>query len=111
MSDDYDRGRADQRMDEFAKHFAIINGSVADTAKALSSLTLAVQQLRDQHTADAATRVATAQALKEAADALTDKAREQQQTSDRRWSPMARLIAVTGVLIGIAGVIVVFVYH
>ena len=97
MSDDYERGHTAARMSNYDRHFERLNGSMDRNAAAIESLTLAVQQLRDQHEADARTRVSTAQALKEAAEALSAR-------SERRWSPVARISTVIGALVGLVGV-------
>jgi hypothetical protein len=82
-----DAGRIDARLGQMDRHFAAINGSVADTARELRQLTLAVQRLGDQAEASAATVIATAKALKEADEARRDK-------QESAWSPMQRALAV-----------------
>jgi hypothetical protein len=101
----YDRGieagRIEARLDEYAKHFAAINGSVADTARELHLLVLAVQRLEQQAVARDATVVTTAKALKEAEEARRDK-------STQSWSPFARLMAGLGGLAALATVLAVY---
>lgn len=95
----YDRGHAaggiEARLDAYDRHFEAINGSVADTARELHGLTLAVQRLGDQADASAATVLATASALKAADEARRAK-------SDQSWSPFQRIVAAVA---GLAGVV------
>lgn len=88
--DAYDRGaaagRIEARLEQYDQHFAAINGSIADTARELHELTLAVQRLGDQAVSRDATVVTTAAALKDAEDARRSK-------DDQSWSPIARLFA------------------
>jgi hypothetical protein len=91
QSDAYDRGHLAgeiaARLAGHDQHFASINGSLADIAKAMHALTLAVQRLGNQAEASAATAIATAKALKDA-----DEARRAQ--SERSWSPVQKFLAV-----------------
>jgi hypothetical protein len=101
-----DAGRIEARLDGFAEHFRVINGSVADTARELHSLGLQVQRLADQAIADAKTRVSTAEAVEkarqEAAGAIESERRARVDRSDTAWSPIQKIIAVVG---GVATVI------
>lgn len=105
-----DAGRIEARLDEFGRHFEVINGSVGDTARELHSLGLQVQRLADQAIADARTRVTTAEAVEkarqEAASAIESERRARVDRSDTAWSPVQRVIAVIG---GIATVILMIV--
>jgi len=102
--DAYDRGvgvgRIEQRLSEYDKHFKTINGSIADTARELHDLVLAVQRLADQAVADAKTRVTTAEAVEkarqEAAGALEAERRARVDRADTAWSPIQRGIALFG---------------
>jgi hypothetical protein len=89
-TDSYDRGHAAgeiaARLAGHDKHFAAINGSLADLATEMHSLTLAVQRLGDQSVARDATTLATAAALREAEEARRSK-------SDTSWSPWAKVFA------------------
>jgi hypothetical protein len=89
----YDRGaeagRIEARLAQYDQHFAAINGSIADTARELHALVLAVQRLGDQAVAREATVVTTAKALKDSEDARRDK-------STQSWSPFARFMAALG---------------
>ena len=99
----YDRGaeagRIEARLDQYDKHFQAINGSVADTARELHNLTLAVQRLGDQADASAATVIATASALKAADEARRDK-------TEQAWSPMQRGLAILAGLAAVIGAII-----
>jgi hypothetical protein len=97
----YDRGHAAgeiaARLAGHDQHFTAINGSLADFAREMHDLTLAVQRLSDQAVSRDATVIATAAALKDAEDARRDR-------SERSWSPLARFslaIAAVGALVGI----------
>jgi hypothetical protein len=100
--DAYDRGAAAgeiaARLAGHDKHFAAINGSLADIAKEMHALTLAVQRLGDQAVSRDATVVTTAAALKDAEDARRSK-------DDRSWSPIARLFAGLGAAAALASLI------
>jgi hypothetical protein len=95
----YDRGHAaggiEARLDQYDLHFAAINGSVADTAAALTALSMQVQRLADQAVARDATVLTTAAALKDAEDARRAK-------SEQTWSPFQRIVAAVA---GIAGIV------
>ena len=97
----YDRGHTAgeiaERLAGHDRHFAAINGSLADVAREMHSLTLAVQRLGDQAVARDATVVTTAKALKEAEDARRAK-------TEQSWTPVARLLAVLGGLAALAAV-------
>lgn len=99
----YDRGLTDGRIDArlagHDRHFDAINGSLARIANELHDLKLAVQRLADQAVSDATTRIATAEALEKA-----DLARRSR--NEQRWSPVARLLAVLGVVVAVAAIVV-----
>lgn len=105
-----DAGRIEARLDEFTRHFQVINGSVGDTARELRSLGLQVQRLADQAIADAMTRVSTAEAVEkarqEAAGAIESERRARVDRSDTAWSPVQKVIAVIGALATIVLMIV-----
>ncbi len=101
----YDRGVAAgeiaARLAGHDKHFAAINGSLADVAREMHALTLAVQRLGDQAVSRDATVVTTAAALKDAEDARRSK-------SETSWSPFARGIAVVATLATVAGLFLTY---
>jgi hypothetical protein len=78
------------------KHFASINGSLADIANEMHGLTLAVQRLGDQAEAAAKTVVTTAAALKAADDARRSR-------SESSWSPWQKAIAVLLAAVAVVG--------
>jgi hypothetical protein len=96
----YERGHAAgeiaARLAGHDRHFAAINGSLADLAREMHGLVLAVQRLGDQADATAKTTISTAAAL-----ASADQARR--DLTERRWSPFQKLIAVIGCVLGVAG--------
>lgn len=90
-------GRIEARLNGHDQHFAAINGSMASVAAEMHNLTLAVQGLRDQAIADAATVLKTASALKDAEEARRDK-------SEQSWTPLTRAFAVIATIATIIGV-------
>jgi hypothetical protein len=84
-------GEIAEQLRRHETHFAQINGSIADSAKELEGLRLAVQRLADQAEADAKTRVSTAAALKAA-----DEARR--LNAEQKWSPFAQAAVAVGAL-------------
>ena len=104
MPDDsaYERGvsagEIAQRLHDHDRHFTALNGSLGDVAAELRTLTLAVQRLGDAAESDRATVITTATALEKAAQARRD-------TSESRWSPTAKVIAVIGALAAVATVV------
>ena len=104
MPDDgaYERGvsagEIAQRLHDHDRHFETLNGSMGDVARELRGLTLAVQRLGDAANADRATVITTATALEKADQARRD-------TSESRWSPTAKVIAVIGALAAVGTVI------
>ncbi|MFC5268475.1 hypothetical protein ACFPJ1_40755 [Kribbella qitaiheensis] len=91
-------GKIDARLAGHDKHFATINGSLADVAKELHDLKLAVQRLGDQAVSRDATVVTTAAALKDAEDARRSK-------TESAWSPVAKAIAIGGVALVAIGTV------
>ena len=89
-------GEVAARLANHDKHFADINGHLAELAREMHEQTLALQRLADQASSRDATAVVTAKALKDADEARRAK-------SESSWSPMAKLLAVVAVLIAAAG--------
>jgi len=89
--DAYERGHLAgeiaARLAGHDKHFASINGSLADLATEMHELTLAVQRLGDQAISRDATVVTTAAALRDADEARRSK-------TEQSWSPVAKAFAV-----------------
>ena len=98
----YDRGtvagKIDARLAGHDKHFESINGSLAQIAKEMHDLTLAVQRLGDQAVSRDATVVTTAAALKDAEDARRSK-------TESAWSPWAKALAVIAGVAAVAGLV------
>lgn len=115
----YDRGdaagRIAQRLDGYDRHFMIINGSIADSAKAIHELSLQVQRLADQAVADAREREKTAAALeksrREMADAVESERAARAERSATAWTPLARIMTVLAALATILGIIGWFKTH
>jgi hypothetical protein len=112
MSDDanpeYTRGHReggqDARMAAYDIHFRSINGSVKDTGEALIALSSVVEGLRgdirairDRMDAEASTRIATAQALKDQVDQKRDM-------SSDSWAPYSRWLTVVSVIVAVAAI-------
>jgi len=91
-------GEIAQRLHDHDRHFEALNGSLGDVAAELRGLTLAVQRLGDAAESDRATVITTATALEKAAQARRD-------TSESRWSPTAKVIAIIGALAAVATVV------
>lgn len=104
MSDEYERGKIDERLASHDKHFERINGSLTDVAENLASLNLGIQRLVDSAQADRATVLTTAKALKDAEEARRDK-------GDARWSPVQRLAVVLGGMAAVVGVLYDILHH
>jgi len=106
--DAYDRGHIAgeiaARLADHDRHFATINGSLADIARELHDQTLAIQRLGDQAEANAKTVITTAAALKAAEDARRAK-------GEQTWTPFARTIAVLGGLAALAAVAAFLLVH
>lgn len=102
---DYDRGHLaggiDARLAGHDKHFAAINGSLADLAKEMHTLTLAVQRLADSADADRRTVVTTAAALKDAEDV-------RRTATTTSWAPWAKLATAIGAIAAAVGVYLSF---
>jgi hypothetical protein len=102
-SEDYKRGHdaggIAERLDSHDRHFALINGSLADMVREIHGLALALQRLADQAVARDATVLTTAAALKEAEEARRDK-------TEQGWAPWQKALAVVAGLVAVAGLIV-----
>jgi hypothetical protein len=98
----YDRGHlageVATRLGNHDRHFEAINGSLDKIAREMHTLTLGVQALVQRADSDAATRITTAAALKDAETVRRDK-------SDSSWSPWARIIALVGGLAGVSAIV------
>ena len=103
MNGEYERGigtgKIEQRLDGHDRHFEQINGSLERVAKNLADLNMGIQRLLDSGTADRATVVTTAAALKSADDARRDK-------DAARWTPFQRGMGIIVVVATVAAVVV-----
>lgn len=98
----YDRGaiagQIAAKLAEHDEHLDRINGSMEKVASELHHVNLALQRLSDQFDASARTAVTTAAALKEA-----DEVRR--ASTEQRWSPIQKLLAVLAGAVGVVGVV------
>ena len=116
-ADDYDRGHAAgaiaERLASHDKHFAAINGQLADIHKEMQKNRLELQRQGDRAAARAAVVDATALALLNAETARrqkTDQAENDRRAqADQSWSPWAKLLAVLGGMAAVAGVVAVLI--
>jgi len=92
----YERGRSEARLDQHEERLDKLNGSLDRFATEMSGLKLGVQRLGDQADSDAATRLATAAALKEEREATASALRASTERAERRWTPAMRLGALLG---------------
>lgn len=99
---EFDRGHLaggiEARLAGHDRHFAAINGSLADMVNEMHQMTLAVQRLGDQADANAKTVITTAAALKDAEEARRDK-------SETAWSPIAKVLALIGGAVAVGGLL------
>ena len=99
--DAYDRGAIagaiETRLAGHDQHFAAINGSLADIAREMHQLTLAVQRLGDQAISRDATVLTTAAALKDAEEA-------RRASAEQSWSPWARIFAAVAAVAAAVGI-------
>ena len=97
----YDRGVLDGqisvRLDHHDIEIASMNLLHARTVAITETLTSTVQTLTEARVTDAATRVATAEAVREAKVA-------QEAQAQSAWSPAAKLIAALGSVIAVVAV-------
>jgi hypothetical protein len=89
-------GEIAARLAGHDKHFNSINGSLERIAEKLTILAMDVQRLADQAVSDAATRISTAAALKDAEAARRDK-------TEQSWSPWSKVFAVIAAVVALAG--------
>jgi hypothetical protein len=90
-----------ERLASHDKHFETINGSLADVAREMGKMTLAVQRLGDQADSAAKTVITTAQALEKAEAARRSK-------SESAWSPFQKILVVISVAVSVIGLFLLF---
>jgi septal ring factor EnvC (AmiA/AmiB activator) len=116
ISDEYERGIQDQRLQDHDDHFERLNGSLSDVAHELSALRTEISGLRLDHqrltdaVASNQQTVATTALAVENERKSTAEAVEQQRTtlrdsSEKRWSPLGRMVAIATLVGAIAGLI------
>ena len=76
------------------------------TDSEMNGLKLGVQRLDDRAASDAATRLATAQALKEEREATAAALEATTNRSNQKWTPAARLTAFLGSIAAVVGAVV-----
>ncbi len=114
--DAYDRGieagRIEARLDEYAQHFKVINGSIERTATGMHEMSLQIQRLADQMIADAATRVSTAAAVeksrKDTAESVESDRVIRKERSDTAFSPILRASVLIGIAASLAVIVSVY---
>jgi ElaB/YqjD/DUF883 family membrane-anchored ribosome-binding protein len=92
-------GRVETRLDHHAEQIAATNALLDRTVEIAQTQAATVQTLTEARVTDAATRVATAEAVKEAKNA-------QEAAATTAWTPMAKLIAVVGAVGVVFGIVV-----
>jgi len=112
--EDFDRGKSAgeiaQRLKEHDQHFDRINGSMQEVAEALNGVKMTMQRMADAMDADRATVITTATALEKqregTARAVEQTRIETRDRQERRWSPLARLSLIIGIVVGVVTIIV-----
>jgi len=111
----YERGKVAgelaAKVAEKGQHLDKINGSMEKVATALANLVIGVKGIEQQMAADKETRVATAQALKDAEDARRHLEDDRRTEDDQKWSPLARVVLLVSALSGLAGLIYLIANH
>jgi len=92
----YNRGVVDTRLDHHDEQIKATNTVLAKTVDITAVLTATVQTLTEARVTDAATRVATADAVKEAKNA-------QEAQASSAWSPIAKLVTIVLAVVGVLG--------
>ena len=105
----YDRGvldgRVAVRLDHHDEQIAATNTVLAKTVDIAQVLSSTVQTLTEARVTDAATRLATAQAVKDAKDQQEAAAITEARVTDKSWSPAAKLIATIGSVVTVVAVL------
>jgi len=104
-------GRLDSILDQHEERLDKINGSMTRLADEMGGLKLGVQRLGDQASSDAATRLATAQALKEEREATAAALEATTNRANQKWTPRLTLAAFLGSIATVSGVGVTVYLH
>jgi len=94
---DYLRGVVDTRLNHLDDEIAAINTVLTQAVETAQVMVATLQTLTEARTTDAATRVSLAAAVK--------AERDVHESADRAaWSPVAKLITITGAFVGVIGI-------
>lgn len=83
-------GSIETRLAGHDRHFAAINGHLADIAETLTRVELDLQRLADRATGHDSTEAA-----------LRDADEDRLRAADRRWTPVQRVVVVLSVLVSL----------
>ena len=103
--DAYNRGVVDTRLDHHDEQISAINVLLTRTIDISQTQASIVQTLTEARVTDAATRLATAQAVKDAKDQQEAQAITEARVTDKSWSPAAKLIATIGTVVTVVAVL------
>jgi hypothetical protein len=116
VTEEYDRGVQDQRLKGHDDHFARINGSIGDMVvemrgvkMELGGVRMDLQRLADAVAANQETVATTALAVeaerKSTADAVENQRTASRDSSEKRWSPLSRIVAIISIASGLAALV------
>jgi len=105
LQDAYNRGVVDTRLDHHDEQISATNVLLARTIDISQVQASIVQTLTEARVTDAATRVATAQAVKDAKDANEAQVRQQEDQAKKSWSPASKIIATIGTVVTVVAVL------
>lgn len=93
----FEAGKITVRLDHHDEAIAATNVLLGQTVGISQTMASTLQTLTEARVTDAATRVATAEAVKEAKIA-------QEAQAQTGWSPLAKFVTTLGALIGVLGI-------
>lgn len=103
-------GRIAERLASHDKHFAMINGNIADLVNKVGDLVLAVHALNATVLADrtmaASDRASDSATVATTAAALRNAEIARRERGEQSWTPWQRLIALLGGLATLVGLVV-----
>ena len=116
MSDEYDRGIQDQRLQGHDDHFEKINGSQAEVARQLTlvkaelvGLRMDLQRLTDAVDSNQRIVATTAMAVeaerKSTAEAVENQRTTLRDTTEKRWSPLSRVAIMLSAAVAVSALI------